>query len=407
MKSRFLLEVVFMENKSEEINIGVFTSNGKGGKADELERFAREISASAQNKLNAVSANWFFDFTDSEQLESDNAREPSDFLDSASLRMVEGPYDLMIVVTDVPLKSRKNMLQAGLYSKVARTIVVSTRKLTTTGKKRAPLHLEQEIVKRNGEALLLHLIGHIFGLKHNREKHGSVMSIIDFPSNDLPTGFSKTEKHELQKNGSEGSEKTPRKGNMLQNFGFHLWMILQNLINFLEPILRNKAFFLPLRLPGLATAAVAPGLLLVFTAEIWDVGFGMTNSTAIYFAVISIICASLYLVNVQTLFLPRKEKKVLTEHLAVANGVIFFSVFLACIGLFVMMVALMLFIELYIFPSGLMQTWPTLEHGNVILSDKVRLAVFISTVCVITGALAGGMENKRFLHHLALFSTRV
>ncbi|HET8838643.1 MAG TPA: hypothetical protein VFM82_06565 [Flavobacteriaceae bacterium] len=396
-----------MENQSEEINIGVFTTNGKGGNAEILASFTQEIITRVQDKLNAISPNWFFDFTDSEQLESDNAREPSDFLDSASLRMAEGPYDLLIVVTDVPLKSRKNILQAGLYSKVARIIVISTRKLTTTGKKQSPLHLDQEIVKQNGEALLLHLIGHVFGLKHNHKEHDSVMSIIDFPSIDFPTGFSQTEKRELQKNVPKGNEKILRKGNILQNFGFHLLMILQNPINFFEPIFRNKAFFLPLRLPGLATAAVAPGLLLVFTAEIWDVGFGMTNSTAIYFAVISIICASLYLVNVQTLFLPRKEKKVLTEHLAVANGVIFFSVFLACFGLFVMMVALMLFIELYIFPSGLMQTWPTLEHGNVILSDKVRLAVFISTVCVITGALAGGMENKRFLHHLALFSKRV
>ena len=59
----------------------------------------------------------------------------------------------------------------------------------------------------------------------------------------------------------------------------------------------------------LATAAVAPALLLVFTAEIWDVGLSMSNRTAILYALLSIGAASLYLVQVQALFLPRKDKR--------------------------------------------------------------------------------------------------
>jgi hypothetical protein len=63
----------------------------------------------------------------------------------------------------------------------------------------------------------------------------------------------------------------------------------------------------------------------------------------------------------------------------------------------------MMIIEIYVFPSDLMQTWPTLNKPVITLIDKIRLAVFISTVGVTTGALAGGLESKTLIRHLALF----
>ena len=103
------------------------------------------------------------------------------------------------------------------------------------------------------------------------------------------------------------------------------------------------------------------------------------------------------------MFLHRKEKRILTENLAVANSVIYVSIFLSCIGLFLIIGALMMVIELYVFPPDLMQTWPTLNKPEITLVDKMRLAVFISTVGVTTGALAGGLESRTLIRHLALF----
>ena len=65
----------------------------------------------------------------------------------------------------------------------------------------------------------------------------------------------------------------------------------------------------------------------------------------------------------------------------------------------------MFFLETYIFPEGLMKTWPTLiAQPEISWKDKLRLAAFISTVGVTTGALAGGMESKKVLRHLSLFN---
>lgn len=101
----------------------------------------------------------------------------------------------------------------------------------------------------------------------------------------------------------------------------------------LEALSRNRALLLPLRMPGLATAAVAPVFVLVFSAEFWDAGLGMTQQTAWAYAGIRILAATFYLCFGQRLFLPRKESRIVPEHLAVANVVIFLSMLLAIIGL--------------------------------------------------------------------------
>ena len=196
-------------------------------------------------------------------------------------------------------------------------------------------------------------------------------------------------------------------GNLMEGLIFHILMASRHPKELIIPLLKNGALLLPLSLPGLATAAVAPSFLLVFTAETWDVGLNMTNQTTTIYALLSILAESFYLVRVQFLFLPRKEKWILTEHLAVANSVIFLSILLACIGLFIIVGALMFVIEIYIFPEGLMKTWPTLlDLPEIEWTHKLRLAAFISTVGVTTGALAGGFESRTVMQHLALFRDR-
>lgn len=190
-----------------------------------------------------------------------------------------------------------------------------------------------------------------------------------------------------------------------------LWLHLRSAVRHprlvLHALLRNRAPLLPLRMPALAAAAVAPTFILVFSAEFWDAGLGMTNFIASAYAAISIVAATLYLCFAQGLFLPRKESRVVPEHLAVANVVIFLSMLLAVVSLFVMVGILALAIELWVFPSDLIATWPTLENQSVGFADLLRIAVFISTVGVTTGALAGGLHRREVLREMALFQTEI
>ncbi|GAB2771413.1 hypothetical protein [Salinimicrobium soli] len=391
-----------------EIDVGILIAYSKPENREALKAFVQQLQQDVCPHLEAsTNIPWNFDITDEVRLESDVTMRPSDFLDSASQRMAEGPYDLVTVITDVGLMSRKHILVPGLSSSVSRTLVISTRKLTTTGRRQANLELTDPKVRFNSSALFLNLTGQIFGLPEKSGAKKGIMGIKNFDA-DLKAmpEYSSPEKERLRKKAPSLPDRELREGTWLESFIFHLLMTLRHPKQLFVPLFRNRALFLPLSLPGLATAAVAPAFILIFTAEIWDVGLGMTNFTAILFAVISVLLASFYLVSIQSLFLPRKEKRILTEHLAVANSVIYCSIFLACVGLFLLVGFLMLILEFYVFPADLMQTWPTLETGTIGLTEKIRLAVFISTVGVTTGALAGGLDNRAVIQHLALFRDR-
>lgn len=390
-----------------EMNVGVFIALSPRGNKEDVKIFSERMVQDIREEMNiSTGLKWRFHYTDAAQLSSDDPHVPTDFLDNASHRMAEGPFDLMIVVTDVPLVSSNKRTEAGLASKVTRIVILSTKKFLTVTKDQPAYHLHSSAVRWNAAGLLLHLIGHILGLKHAPLAESKVMAPYSFSKNlhGRPS-FTETERDNLRKRSAQFPERELWGGNNLEGFVFHLLMGLRHPWEIIKTVFQNSSLLLSLSLPGLATAAVAPSFLLVFTAEIWDVGLNMSNGRMIVYAVLSILGASFYLVKVQSLFLPRKEKRVLTEHLAVANSIIFISVLNACIGLFVLVGGLMFFIEAYIFPEGLMKTWPTLAtHGEILWTDKLRLAAFIGAIGVTTGALAGGMESGKIIRHLQLFN---
>ncbi len=391
---------------SPEINVGVLLAVSRAADLSRMRSFAKTITEDARAEMeSATGINWHFHLIEPVTLESDSSRRPSDFLDDASLVMAEGPYDMVTVVTDVALMSRHKQMEAGLASPVTRIVILSTRQLLTSPRGAPAFDLDSRVAVRNGLALLLYLLGRISGLRRTDPTESQVMAPFRPHQRERPIPtFSEEERKVLHRHAERLPERELRGSNALGRLVFHVLMASRHLPTLVAPLLRNRAVLLPLALPGLATAAVAPSFLLVFTAEIWDVGLNMSNRTAILYALVSIAAASLYLVRVQSLFLPRREKRVLTEHLAVANTTIFLSILLACIGLFVLVGALMFVIEVYIFPAGLMTTWPTvLDLPTITWADKLRLAAFISTVGVTTGALAGGLDSRTVIQHLALF----
>lgn len=390
--------------KNSDVNVGIVIAYSPVANLDDLRNFARQITEDVTEELvDTTGKKWRFHIEEPSGLRDDNPRGPSDFLDEASLRMVEGPFDIVLVITDVALYSRPRAVVAGLASPVSRIMVVSTRKFLVTPRGEPMRTLDAESVRWNAAVLLLHLIGHLLGLNHN-PKDGFVMSdfFFDASRREIPR-FEIDERRQLKRLVKDAPETELIGGGAVRTLMFHLASAARNFGLIAAALWRNRAPLLPLSLPSLATAAVAPTFILIFTAEIWDVGLGMTETVTWVFCVLSILAAVLYLTNVHNLFYPRKEKRVITEHMAVVNVVIFLTIFFGILGLFVMVGMLMLFIELYIFPPQLMNTWTTLEHPAITFWDKIQLAVFISTVGVLTGALAGGLENRAVIRHLALF----
>jgi hypothetical protein len=386
------------------INVGILIASSPAIVLEQMCEFALRMVRDARNEIqDATGATWAFHLEEPFRISGDDPCRPSDFLDEASLRMAEGPFDIVVVVTDVGLISRRRRLVAGLASPVSRIAVLSSRKLLVTPRGQQVRTLDSSSVRWNSATLLLHLLGHILGLAHTYEGKDAMAPFAFHEDRRCPARFGAGSRRQLAQRAGQIPDREYRQGGTLGVLAFHIASAVRHPSLVLRPLLHNRAPLLPLSLPRLATAAIVPTFILVFTAEIWDVGLHLRTDVVWASTLVTILAATWYLTNVQNLFYPHEEKRVLPEYLAIVNVTIFLTMLLATIGLFLMVGLLMLIIETYVFPADLMQTWPPLEVPKIELADKFRLAMFISTIAVLTGALGGGLESRAVIRHLALF----
>jgi hypothetical protein len=162
-----------------EINVGVLIAYSAGADLEPLQSFCSRLIADVSSALgDQTDSTWKFHLGEPDRLTSDEPRPPSDFLDEASLRIAEGSLDKMVVVTDVGLVSRRKQVVSGLASPIGQVVVISTRKLTQSPRAKSPRPLESDAVRWNAAHLLLHLLGHLLGLRHTR--NGTAMMPFRF-----------------------------------------------------------------------------------------------------------------------------------------------------------------------------------------------------------------------------------
>ncbi|WP_324664136.1 hypothetical protein [Haloarcula sediminis] len=389
------------------VDVGVFVAHGPGADPDRLESFASQAVADAVEGFAAATAvSWRFFLEPSQRLADADRRRPSEFLDRATHEMAEGPYDMVLVVTDAPLVSRRERFVPGLASPLARVTVLSTRNLRRAPRGQPTRPLDDAAVRWNGATLLVHLLGHVLSARHG-DADGGVMSAFEFrPDRRTVPPMDADVAASLRRVAGEIPADESRPRGAVSRLAFHAASAVRNPGRVLRALANSRAPLLPLSLPKLSTAAVAPTLVIVFSAESWDVGFHMGNLTAALFAAASVLVAAMYVFFAQNLSFPRKRHRVVTEHTALVNVTVFLVLVLAMTGLFVLVWGVMLVIELVVFPPNLMSNWPSLEEPSVGLLDLVRTGAFISTIGVLSGALAGGLESRTIVSHLTLFLDR-
>ncbi|WP_277541844.1 hypothetical protein [Haloarcula laminariae] len=387
------------------VDVGVFVAHAPGTDPDRLSSFASRVAADTVEAFGAATeVSWRCFLESPQRLPDADRRRPSEFLDRATDEMAEGPYDMVAVVTDAPLVSRRERFVPGLASPLARVAVLSTRNLRRAPRGEPTRRLDDGAVRWNGAALLAHLVGHVLGARH---ADSGVMAPFEFAADrqSIPP-IDADVAAQLRRIAGEipADEATPR--GPLGRLAFHGASAARNPSRVLRALGNSRAPLLPLSLPKLSTAAVAPTLVIVFSAESWDVGVHMGNLTAALFAAVSVLVAALYVFFAQKLAFPRKRHRVVTEQTALVNVTVFLILLGAMVGLFAVVWSVMLVIELVVFPPNLMSNWPSLEDPVVGLVDLVRTGAFISTIGVLSGALAGGLESRTIVSHLTLFLDR-
>lgn len=100
----------------------------------DMSAFCIDLVEDLQTQLEkATGADWRIQIEGNVALDSSGIRRPSEFLDEATTRMSEQAFDIVLIVTDAPLSSRRNRMVAGLPSTIAQIAAMSTHNLKYPG----------------------------------------------------------------------------------------------------------------------------------------------------------------------------------------------------------------------------------------------------------------------------------
>lgn len=183
----------------------------------------------------------------------------------------------------------------------------------------------------------------------------------------------------------------------------HLAVASRHPRDVIGPALRSWAPMLPLSVTDITAAAVTPTFVMLFTDEFWWIRRHL-EAVHVWSAALVAIPVSAWLVLLsQRLFFPHHEKRLVTEHVALGNVAILLAMTLMTLGLFVLVTLLVLLVEVWLFPERYIAEWFADRGFEVGWIGYLHIAMVVSTLGTLTGALGGSLHGRGIIRKLALF----
>ncbi|TWT31049.1 hypothetical protein KOR34_44230 [Posidoniimonas corsicana] len=163
---------------------------------------------------------------------------------------------------------------------------------------------------------------------------------------------------------------------------------------------------MPLRLTRLTIAAVTTVLVLVMTAEAWELGTRQPAATVVGLTLVSMAVTIYYVLSRQNLLL-RGRTGGLSEQVVTTNLTTIAIVAAGILTTYTVLYLLTLAVTLALFDAGLVASWaPTLE-GRAGWGNYVGFAGFVSSVGIVIGALGVSFEGQNYFRHITFVDEEV
>jgi hypothetical protein len=167
----------------------------------------------------------------------------------------------------------------------------------------------------------------------------------------------------------------------------------------MSAIVQAKPWSFPFRLTRLTTAAVSALLLLLVTAEVWDVGMSQSAAQVIGFSLFALLLTSIFTLIRQRL-LVRRQLRSLSEQTVITNIAIASVVVLGMLTTYGLLFSGVLALSLLIFGQPVIADWVVSLDGDVQAMHYVVLAAFVASLGILIGALVGSFEEQYHFRHI-------
>ncbi len=330
--------------------------------------------------------------------------QPADLIDAGMAERDLGGWDFCFVVTESDLNSYFRPYALATPAQSAGVAVISTARLDPERFDDSVSERERiRILAQRISALALHLLGHLNDVDHSEDPGDFMFNFDTVTDLDRPMAFGEHTRErlaeELRDVADLRMEERPEE-RQSGAFKFYLRTMWHNRMDILGAVLDIRPWMFPYYLNRLTTAACSTLVVLLITAEAWDLGMSQTPLSVGVLSGVALLGTSFYVVKRQRLLM-RRQKKRLTEQTVVTRISIAMAVVIGMATTYLMLFLITLALSKTIFSRDLLNGWAASIHGHILFRHYLLLAGFVAAMGIIVGALGASFEARGLFRHVA------
>ena len=330
--------------------------------------------------------------------------EPAELLQLGTEERDAHEWDFAIVVSPDDLTCRYQPFAYGVVSRSLDLAVLSTSRLQSL----ADTDDEQDASDILTH-LMLHVLGHLNGLVDDSDQRNVMCDPQKAASLRADAEFNEAQLDAMRRNLKQIADvRLEERAGADRQFlaGFYLRGGWINAHEIVDAVIQAKPWEFPIRLARLTAAAVSSILLLLITAETWDLALNQSNVALPVLFACSLLLTTMYVVKRQRLLVGRRRRRA-TEQAVIANlsavGIVFIGMLTTALLLFGLAFAA----GFALFPTSLIAGWAASIGRPADTVDYLRMAGFVASIGVLVGALGASFEEQQHFRHIVLVDEEV
>jgi len=329
-----------------------------------------------------------------------NREEPVVLLDHGASERELRHWDFALVITAIDLESHYKPYALGIPSRSISVGVISTFRIDPQASKDRPVERRTAILGHRTLSMAMHLFGHLNGLSHDDEPGDFMYSPQDVSDLDRMQDLSTDQREELREELIDVADlRLEERVSQHRPFIFYLraaWIGRDDILN---TVWQARPWQFPLRLSRLTTAALSTLVVILITAEAWQLGMTQKPWILLVFSLLALAGTSFYILKRQRL-LVRQSRRQLTEQTAVTNLSVTIIVFLGMLSTYALLFLLTFALGQILFSKELIESWFRIP-GGIGMFNYLLLAAFAATLGILIGALGASFEGYLYFRHIA------
>lgn len=326
--------------------------------------------------------------------------EPVDLIRDTDVEAAAEGSDFTLVVTDRDLVARYQAYALGAPSRATATAVASTCRLLADG-------AEGRLAARLA-TLLLYLFARLNGLETGRaddDAAGRIESVVDLDRGlHLGEAGRRFLKDALRRISDPRVEE--QSGGETWALRFYARALWETRREFLRALLRARPWLFPLHLSRLTTAALSTLLILLMTAEAWDLALRQSPWLVGGLSLAALVGTSTFVLHRQQLMIRRPAGR-LTERRVLANVSTVAVVCLGFVATYLLLFAVTGGFAVVFFDRALIGGWAASTGGAIVPRHYLVMSGFVASLGIVIGALGASFEARSRFRHVAFIDEEI